>query len=295
MEYREFIEAIKDIIENELSKNIEISVREVVKNNGVIRNGIVFVEAGINASPTIYLEYYYEMFKKGENIDDIALEIIENYYKNKLTETVDIDDFLEFEKIKDRLFCKLINKEMNEDYLDSIPHEDYLDLSVVVYYLMKDFEFGEASITVNYSHLDMWHVSKEEVFACAKKNTSEKMRYSMENISKVIGELGIESEDCENLIPELPMYVLTNERRMYGSAFMLFPNILDEFCDVLNDNYVILPSSVHELILLPNDSCDEYESCNEMIKDVNRDHVVREEILSDHAYVYSKRMGCMCV
>jgi len=295
MNYNDFAELLCEVISDELPADIYVKTREVLKNNGSVRRGIVFIEKDINASPTIYLEYHYELFERGMDVNDIALDIISKFYKNRLAEGVNVDFFSFFEQVSDNLYCKLINKEMNEEYLKDVPYEEFLDLAIVVYCKLNDFEFGDASITIRNEHLKLWSVSKDVVFNMAKENTHKKMKYKMENISVMLntfaGDIMCDDEEPFTMDYNIPMYVITNEAKMMGAVFMIYEDILQSICDTLGDEYFILPSSIHEFIAVKKTDCDTKEYYDNMVCEVNAEHVESEEILANHAYLFNRSRG----
>jgi len=296
MDYNEFAEIICEAIRDELPSDVTVMTREVLKNNGSLRRGIIFTEMDINASPTIYLEQYFEMFENGTDLREIAMDIISCFYKNRLSKGVDVEFFSDYERVSDKLYCKLINKTLNEDLLKEVPYEEFNDLAVIVYCTLDDFEFGNASITIRHSHLSMWGRSAKEVLDAAKNNTRFRLGCCIENITVMIGNMlksngATDRNDYGQNLPEVPMYVVTNRQKMNGSIFMIYDDLLDSFCDIVGEKYYILPSSVHEFILVPESDGDNKTYYDEMVQEVNESHVSREEILANHAYCYSRSGG----
>lgn len=297
MDYNEFTDMICEAIKEEMPGDVRVMAREVLKNNGSVRKGIIFTERDINASPTIYLEHYYNMFENGTDVREIAEDIISCFYKNRLSKGIDVEFFSDYEKVSEKLYCKLINKKLNSDLLKEVPYEGFNDLAVIVYCILDDFEFGNASITIRNNHLKMWGKTPEEVLLKAKGNTRFQLGCCVENISVMIEDMLRGSKDtCDeeykfNGIPKVPMYVVTNRQKMNGSVFMIYDDLLRSFCDIVGDNYYILPSSVHEFILVPDGEGDTKNYYDEMVQEVNESHVSREEILSNHAYFYSRVGG----
>lgn len=293
MDYNEFANVLLEVVTEELNRDIKVSLSSVTKNNGVVLTGMTFYQDGINASPTIYLEHYYEAFLQGRNIDSIALDLIKCYMRNRLDESIDVEFFSDYERVSDKLFCKVINRALNEEMLDGVPHEEFLDLAVVVYCRLEKFDFGHAAITIKNEHLKMWNVSGEEVIKIAKKNTHDKMEFSITNLAKMLLEERNMEEEVKRMLcgDDFPMYVATNIEKMNGAAVMIFPDMLERFSRYIEDDYYVLPSSIHEIILIPKCRAEGCEGYDEIICQVNQNELCREEILSDHAYLYSFGTG----
>lgn len=293
MDYNEFANVLLEVVAQELSEDIKVSLSSVNKNNGVVLTGMTFCQDGINASPTIYLEHCYEAFQNGENIDTIALDLIKCFMHNKLDESIDVEFFSDYEKVSDKLFCKVINKSMNEELLRTVPYEDFLDLAVVVYCRLEKFGFGHASITVKNEHLKMWNVSDKEILKLAKENTQKMMEFSITNLGKMLAEkMDLEEEDRRIICGEdLPMFVVTNNEKTNGAAAMIFPEVMESFSKFMDDDYYILPSSIHEVLLIPKGRAEGNEGYDDLICSVNETELCREEILSNHAYFYRLGVG----
>ena len=285
MEYMDFLNAVRDYI-NETAQDVSVSIHTAQKNNGVMLSGLTFSQKGYNASPTIYMDNYYTEYIAGRDINEIGDGLLSLYYENDLATNYDISFFDDFGYIKDRLFIKLINRKKNEDFLNQAPHEDFLDLSIVAYVRIYDKKMGNGLIMVRNEHLDIWDEDAETVINIAKKNTHDREEYNITHIVDVLGRLGggIMIPECER--SQIPMYVATNRRMTYGAAVMTMSDKLKEFGTVIGSDYVIIPSSVNELILVPNGN-DDFGDIDSMIREVNETQLGPDDILADHAYMYS--------
>ena len=282
MDYMEFLNAVRDYI-NETDTKVRASVYSTVKNNGVKLCGISFSREGYNASPTVYMENYYTEYQRGDDIPDIAERLLDLYYENDLSVNFDMSFFDDFERIKKRLYIKLINREKNEDFLKEAPYEEFLDLAIVPYVRICDKKIGNGLIMVRNEHLKLWGTDAETVLASAKKNTHDHDSFNLRHILDVLS-----GSVNTSLLPpgeDIPMYVATNRKMTNGAAVLTMNDKLREFADVLGGDYYIIPSSVHEVILLAirsHNSCD----IDEMIREVNATQLGPDDVLSDHVYRY---------
>lgn len=87
------------------------------------------------------------------------------------------------------------------------------------------------------------------------------------------------------------MKVLSNTKRLHGAVCMLYPGVLKEMADRMGGDFFILPSSVHETILLPDAGEGLNGALRQMIREVNSTKVAPEEVLSDTLYRYDRAMG----
>lgn len=296
MEFKEFIVKIENSIKEFYGENVKVEVKKITKNNGVILNGVVITKEDENISPTIYLEGFYGDYLKGKAFGRIVQEIIQIYEEHKIKVPINMDFFLDYQAVRGRLFLKVINYEKNEERLVDIPHKRFLDLAVVVYYAYMNDYLGRGSIQVNVSHLDSWGVSQEEVFGEAEKNTREKLGVEILGMKDMLWELmgDRESPEFEQIREniscmekEITMHVLTLRGRYYGAASICFPDMLREFARKCKRNFYILPSSIHELIVIPDTGRENPENLRNMVREVNDDHVDAEEQLSDNIYYFN--------
>ena len=317
MNYNEFITVITEEIKTALGEAVTVGLREVRKNNGVLLQGITLTSAQSNMSPTIYLNAFYEDFKKGKDMEKIRDEILHIYFTSKLPMDVDMEFFLKYENVKANLFCRLINYEKNIDFLEDVPYRKHFDLAMICYFSCDHEFLKNGFITITTNHLDSWGIGEDELFETAWMNTKETYPYtylSMESLIRQMVERDVrkdlassneEPEDKEEWVKftvdeivkgffreqKNQMYILSNQGKTWGAISMLCEEALKELADELEDDLYILPSSVHEVIVIPVQSAHAKEHLKEMVAEVNRTQVEREEVLSDHIYRYLKDSG----
>ncbi|MGN0484718.1 MAG: DUF5688 family protein [Lachnospiraceae bacterium] len=295
MTYETFQTAVLQYLNQFYSKDTTISIRPVLKNNGTHLDGLTILEKNRHISPTIYLNPYYHEYQNGKDFDTVASEIHSVYEENKPKEDCEIRFFTDYEQMKSKVAYKIINYEKNKELLAHIPHIAFLDLAIVFYCLLSTDENGNSSILLHNSHLKHWNISQKELFEQAVKNTPFLLPSSLNTINEILSEFMPEFFDSErtchsDLSDEpLPMYILTNTSRLNGACCMLYPDLLSEFAQKTNADLFILPSSIHEVILIPiNDLCATADELASMVKDVNHSQVAEDEVLSDHVYYFSR-------
>lgn len=300
MQYKQFMEKTKKSVSDYLGKEVSVEIKEVTKNNGVILQGLVINSREESLSPTIYLNGFYEDFKAGRAFGDIIRAIADIYQDNRIAGKINLDFFTDYNAVKGRIFIKVINYEKNRKLLEEVPHKRFLDLAVVCYYAyMNDF-LGRGSIQIEIDHLDKWGISEETLFQDAERNTSENLGAEIKGMDEVIREMMEESfgEEAEQLAEiagqagrEAPMYILTLQGRYFGAACIYNRELLQSFAMLHRTNFYILPSSIHELILLPDDGREEAQALKNMVEEVNAGHVAPEEQLSDNVYYFDRNSG----
>lgn len=305
MEFTSFAALVRD----EVEKNLKLSrtgekyivrLNDVMKNNGVVQSGITLMREDSNISPTIYLNNYYEAYESGTTtLKTIVNEVVDTYDHNKVSRSVNMNFFMNYEKIKGRIIYKLINTERNTELLRDIPSIAFHDLSIVFQCLVSEEKFGNATIMIHNAHLKIWNITVQDLYEEACINTPKLQKYDIRNMRDVINEMLSEEMQCDEMLydrnesEQLPMYVLSNRARVQGASCMLYPDILKDFSIALNRDIIILPSSIHELILLPVMGDEDYKELKEMVMDINKTQVEKEEVLSDSVYYYDRTEECV--
>ncbi len=282
MEYEAFKVALVNLLREKIGGEKSISVHQVEKNNGIELDAMVVHEKGEKIAPMIYLKPFYVDFQGGLSLEEIGTQILKLSITEK-QEEFSLTEFEDYKKARTRVYYKLINYEMNKRKLQYMPHIKYLDLAVVFYYRLEGGKLNGASIVIHDCNLHAWGIHKEQLVKDALLNTSRKMPYTIQGMEDLIAELsGKESK----ITGEELMYVLTNEEKYYGAAVILYPHVLNHIAKVLNKNFYILPSSVHECILVPDQGQYSRIELKKMVKEVNDSQVEDEEILSYEIYYY---------
>ena len=291
MEYKEFVEYIKMNAGYIAGEGGNITINHVIKNNGCEMDGLVIMEKGKDIAPTIYLDSFYELYTNGENIKNIIRQIEVIYEQNKNNVTFDVNILKHFDTIKDKIVYKVVNYISNEKLLEQVPHKRILDLAVVFYCLL-DNEYGRSATALIYNNnLKNWNVTIDDVYKAALKNTPDLLHSKISSMAALFEKCGVnvdgEEVDLKDYVPS-DMYVLTNESKLNGAACILYENVLYDFAQKLGADLYILPSSVHEVILLPKLSMFEKDELVNMVKEVNTEGVAADEVLSDHVYEYNR-------
>jgi len=282
----ETIEAFAEAVRTEFEKRIEKSaiVQKINKNNGIMLYALTVLEDEINISATIYLEPYYEVYED-TGMEYILSRLERVYEENKPEQSFDISKILDYESIKENLRAKLINYELNKDFLKEVPHRRFLDLAIVAFLELESNELieGLATITVKDNLQKAWGVEAGDIIDAALDNI--KGDITLNSMGDYIDLSMFEAD--ENLID---MYIVTNRLKLHGAVAMLQKDRLKEFADNLKvDTLTIIPSSVHECIIISDkDAQKDTEELRKMVREVNETVVSEYEILSNNVYMYCR-------
>lgn len=298
MNFNEFMEQLKAALYERVDKETKVDIHETVKNNGITYYGLVMIKKGCNISPNIRLDGFYASFRERiSSVEEIADEIMDIFESEQEKNNLNLNSFTDYQKAKERILFKIVNYERNRKRLENLPHIKFLDLAMTFYYGVEQEEFPQlnASIQIEKSHLDLWGIDEGTLYDLALENTVKKMPASFRTIFdivlQILDEDGITPgkraiENFKEQSDEVPMYVLSNRKNYFGAAALYYPGVLKKIGREFESDLIVLPSSIHEVILLPAKRWTDYDGLNEMIVDINENHVAKEEVLSNHFYYY---------
>ena len=293
-----FAGTVKSAMEVTYGEDYRVSVQEVKKNNGLVLTGLTILKKDCNIAPTIYLNQAFEQYQEGRTLESICREFIRVYEEHKVQADFDVSCVTDFSKVQNRICYKLINAEKNEELLADAPHVMLEDLAVIVYILVSKDSEGTGTITIRNNMLSFWHVDTDTLYEMALINTQRLFRGSVQSMASVMTEILSHKLDEESaqefydmMVGEddmIPMYVCTNTAKLNGAGVILYQGLLQEFADRVGFDFYILPSSIHETLLIPANGDMDVENLRDMVRIVNRTEVAPDEILSDSVYRYNR-------
>ena len=291
MNKNEFMEIVRDRVLDvlrEKDSTLNAIIEKVTKSNGVLYCGLSF-RGKDTVQPVIYLDDFYKRFEAGTNIDDIVNQVVEIYISNRIND-IDIGAITDFESVKNRIIVAIYNTETNAEKLSNIPHKEFKDLSI---YYRVDIPINEkegmGSMIVNDHILKLWNISTEELDNIAWMNTKRMYPAKLMSMFEVLQELcGGEIDEMQDCFAKPTMYVLSNTNKLNGAVYMADEEALNMVADELADDYAVLPSSRHEVIIVPLKQIDDndYTYLKDMVYEINRKEVDAEDFLSDNIYKY---------
>lgn len=291
MEINEFAKKVCDVVRRELGEEYQVELREVRKNNGIVFHGLLVQARNQNVVPTIYLESFLEAYESGMPFAEVIRKLMTICRENVPGDRIDMEFFHSFDKVRDRICYRLIGRKGNEELLADVPYIEFLDLAVCFYYAYQGDALGDGIILIQDSHVQMWKTSTAELLKLAEYNTPRLFPAECTSLESILnqitgGDSPMENQGTQREETELPMYVLSNPKRLHGAVCMLYPQVLEGIAARRQGSLYILPSSVHEVILLTDMEAGKTEELRRMIREVNSTQVAPEEILSDSLYYY---------
>lgn len=297
LNYEGFEEAVRVFFMENGGENVTVDIRTVLKNNGVQLRGLTVFDTGDKVTPTIYLDEFYQIYLQGTPLESVLSHMQTIYAKRKQSEDIDVEYFHQYNRVKDTLRIKIINYEKNKQLLETVPYIRFLDLAVICYSQIELCNIENGTILIHEEHLELWNIDKGRLFTDAvinsQKNAPELMLNMLHFVEEMQKELPEELQVDLALEEEyVEMHILTNCHKLNGASVIFYPGVLEQCAQDFQSDFYVLPSSIHECILIPVGE-EEGEKLLDMVKDVNDEQVPEEEILSYHVYQYHGEQGIL--
>lgn len=295
---QEFIEYVKAHIKEYLPpeyETAEIAVHEVVKSNDRTLMGLTVLRNGENISPTVYLEPFAEQVAQGRSIEDALREIAGLQNAHHTHTPMEVPTSFDYEDVRQKLSMKLCDPETNREYLKDKPYMPCGDLAVFYRILVDRNEDGIATAVITDNLMQIWGITKEQLHrdAVQAENVRNPVQfYSMEDLMADM----MFSAEPDNLFDRdtsleldlIPMYVLTNPDRVDGAAVIARDGVPEKIAELLGSNYYVLPSSIHEVLIVPDNGNMQTKELADTVKEINETQVSPAERLSDKVQYYDR-------
>lgn len=301
MGYDSFVSTIKYLVSRRMGNEYKIRIYKVIKNNSLELDSLVVLKEGKSIAPNIYLEPYYDSYLEGTALEELA-ERLCTIYRHCSIPAVNENFTYSLLEMKSFIFYRLVSFSRNQKLLTTVPHMRYLDLAITFHCLVRNDDEGIGTIRITNEHVELWNIALVDLMELAVTNTERLFPATIKSMEEVIGGLlegdfpqeDYSGEDISltwtkdsEPMNTMKMYILTNQKGINGASCLLYKEVIKAFAKQLDSDLYILPSSIHEIILLPYDSSYSKASLAKMVKEINSTQVPCEEVLSDNVYRYS--------
>lgn len=304
MNFKDFVNEVKGNIKLFLPRdyeNAEVSVMEYLKLNRAY-TGLVVRKEGEMIAPTINLNQLYEAYntQPGVTMETVCRKIADMVSVAPIQ--VDLKSILNYEDVKDKLFIRVSSAEANKEVLENAPYQLREDLAITYHVAVGKDQHGLSSMFIKNDLLEQYGITAEQLHEDAIKSSPHVMPPEVSSMGALIDEmyqkniLMLTPDEREMLqetlqeSSEMPtFFVVTNTERVDGAGVIFYPEFMDNMGELLGNDFFILPSSIHEMLILPDDGQVDAEMLKEMVKEVNATQVAPEERLTDEVYHYDMK------
>ena len=303
---KEVVARVRDFLPEEMAEKASVSLQVITKNNDLKLTGLTITSVESNVAPTIYLDKFYQDFEAGEEMETILRRIAEFRMNHEVTEKFDAESITDYSRCCNQIIPRLVSSEMNAELLATRPHTLMGDLAVTYHIQLSKCNDGTASIPVSNDLLRTWGMTTEEIHMQALKNLPVVAPSTFKGMNEVMTEMlmpnfinecdGDEDAAREMMETMLPMvdekmFVLSNAQKMHGASALLDKDMMEKVASRVGNDFFILPSSVHEVLIIPADAGMDVEELEAMVHEVNTTQVDLPDRLSEHVFKYSADAG----
>ena len=283
LSFEEFQNYIEEHILEGWKENADVQIQETTKNNGVTYQGMYIREDEENVSPCMYLEEFYKDYQKGEDMEKVLSRIRQEYEWAMERSSFYEMDVLHDERRRDKIIFRLVNYEKNRELLTDCPFIRMYDLALTFRWIAHTDSIGISTALITNRELTLWNISRDELLLVAERNTRRLFPPQILHMNSYL------KYSEGSIRAGANMYVLTNEQQINGATVLVYDGILKNFADRLGEDFYVLPSSIHEVLLLPVSQMPNPDCLFSMVTDANHVIVSPVDILSDSVYYYNRR------
>ncbi len=290
------IEGAKLLMQMAHNVETDIKYQQLLKNNVRI-DALTFQREGVNISPTVHINSYFDRYKAGEDIQSIIKDIAETAYR-AMEHNITLPEMTPEEATR-CIRLDLVNYENNREMLESVPHYVIGEGEGALAAYPRWYISDRASFVVRNEVCGQLGLVPEELLQMASTNT-QNMEYKLDSIGNVLmgmmGDIGTLSEEMSQMMDQQQtpqMLVLTTPDGCHGAAAMLSTEAMDRAKEMLGcDTVYVIPSSIHEVIIVPGDENGiTPDILKDMIMDVNATELDPADILSDYPLKYDNKLS----
>ena len=303
MRMKEFTEKLANEVEARLN-GVQVTPTKNWKNNSVVLHGLNFCKVGENIAPILYIDQFFTRFEKGElSVAEIVEQVVCDYENLSTPEIPDLYSLLSSDDFIDRIKIRLVNMEENRKMIEErhLLHYEVGNTGLVCLFYAKVFteddSFGSIGLPEVYLKKYLTNIDSAEMLyqVIIQKMNADEVYF--ESMKKVISELLGRNNMDTSILDRMEktddfMYVLSNKEKCYGAYVILTEAARQEILNQFpNGKVTILPSSVHELILIETMDNENMENLQQMVREINQTELSKEDFLCDDVFHYDAFTG----
>lgn len=294
MTWEQFEQYISEHLQNGWREEATLRIEHMQKNNQQEVIALFLNEENVGAAPIIYLQDYYEKYKKGMHLEDILQQIRRDYDVACQLSPPDVHSITDFQKVKDHIIFRMIHYERNKELLKNCPYIALCDLALTFRWIVYTGQGELGSVLVDNRLMELWNVTASDLLALAACNTPALCPPYIIDLAELLGE--IDGEESHMKEKGMTMLLASNQQKVNGAGVVLYEGFLKDLSEKFDMNFYVLPSSVHEMILVPMAGCVEEEVVNHLkniVKEANENVLEAQDFLSDSVYIYRREKNAL--
>ena len=291
MDYEQFLEQVKADLQ-EAFPYMDVQIRSVEKLQGESYTGISITPIGSNAGAMMDLRQEFQLVQEEMLPLKVSFARIERLAADALERIPQVDQraLEDYEQMKDTLIMQAVPVEPNRALLETIPHKTMEDIAIVYRFQLEHSDRGDATVLVTNQMLKTYGITAEQLMADAEISAPQRNPVSIRSLAEVLSEMSGGMFTPEE-VGAPPLLVATVRNGVNGAGVMGYPDFFKEAAEQVGGSYFVLPSSVHEILLLADDDSMSAQELSAMVSAVNSQEVQPEEQLGGEAYHYDAQAG----
>ncbi|MBR4781078.1 MAG: hypothetical protein IK014_06960 [Lachnospiraceae bacterium] len=297
MDYENFKEQFVADVKDRLAEqgaDVKVSVNEVNKLNESYE-AITVTPEGSNIGVNMSIEKFYDAVQDGTPYDSVVDKAVETIGRGiEQRPDIDVAALTDYSQMKEKLAMEVVSAEANKEMLENVPHQNMEDMAVVYRFILSSDDEGRASVLVTNQILENMGVTPEQLHADAMENAPQIKPAEIKGMSEVMAEMmGIEQAEMMGIVPVDPkdeqMFVATVPDKVHGAGVLAYQDFMDQAAERVGGDFFILPSSIHEVLIVPDNGKMDLKDLENMVKEVNATQVAPADKLTDSVYHYDSQ------
>ena len=297
MDYENFKEQFVADVKDRLAEqgaDVKVSVNEVNKLNESYE-AITVTPEGSNIGVNMSIEKFYDAVQDGTPYDSVVDKAVETIGRGiEQRPDIDVAALTDYSQMKEKLAMEVVSAEANKEMLENVPHQNMEDMAVVYRFILSSDDEGRASVLVTNQILENMGVTPEQLHADAMENAPQIKPAEIKGMSEVMAEMmGIEQAEMMGIVPVDPkdeqMFVATVPDKVHGAGVLAYQDFMDQAAERVGGDFFILPSSIHEVLIIPDNGKMDLKDLENMVKEVNATQVAPADKLTDSVYHYDSK------
>ena len=293
MEYEKFKEQFVEDLKERLEaggEKFSVDLNAVQKMNQNYEAVTVKPEdaiIGVNLNMT----EIYERYDRGMSYDTLVSEVAEKADR-ALHDRPDfnLEALQDYDQMKEKLSMEVVSAERNADLLEKVPHKNMEDMAVVYRFVLDTDSEGRGSILVTNQLMDNYGITAEQLHADALQYAPVMRPAVIQTMAETLLEMmGPEAKDMIPVLPDDPLFVATVPDKIQGAGVLAYQDFMEQAAERVGGDFFILPSSIHEILLVRDDGTFNINHLEDMVKQVNETEVAPEDLLTDSVYHYDSK------
>ena len=270
---------------------VQVEIRPVEKLQGECYTGLSIQPNDSPMAATLNLDTVYnQMVDQGKSFQEVADDLITHAADIIIDmPKIDVNDITNYEQMKNTLVVQVIPTDRNAEMLADIPHKNIEDMSLVYRMQIDQNENGTSSVLITNAMLENYGVTVDQLHQDAMDAAVINNPATFRSMQEVLSDLMGMPADLMPPMDGPQMYVASVENSLNGAGVIAYPDFMNQVAEQVGGDFFVLPSSVHEVLVIPDDGSIDRHDLESMVREVNASEVLPKDQLSDNVYHYDSQ------